>query len=151
MSRQFWIYAIECIPSGRVYIGKTCQSNPCFRWAEHIVNLRNRISTSPLLQREWNTHPDLCAWTFRVLDVAVGGWDAKHKEASLILDVDPDLRLNTQKTSTVSLARRRIAEDMLDANTTFRKIREATGLSVGMIHKIKVQRTLRIPADHVSA
>ena len=135
----YWLYAVECIPNGKVYVGKTGKPNPCWRWADHFVELRNGISQSPLLQDAWNEYPELIHWQFNTLDKVEGKRTANHREAELILNMPESKRLNTSKTSTVSLERRRRVEEMLKEGSRYVDIRDAVGISIGMISKIKKQ------------
>ena len=133
----YWIYSIECNPTGKIYVGQTGKPNPCWRWADHVVSLRNGFNTAPLLQEEWNAHPDLTSWTFRPLDRVDGKRAANEREAERILAVPVDRRLNTSKTSTVSMDRRLRVEEMLSRGCKYRDIQDAVGISLGMISKIK--------------
>jgi hypothetical protein len=136
LNNTYWIYAIECIPTGQIYVGQTGKPNPCWRWSEHVVQLRNGISQSPLLQSTWNTFPDLTQWQFRALAKVTGKRSANHREAELILEIPENKRLNTGKTSTVSLLRRRRIEQMLNEGRKYTDIRKAVGISMGMISKM---------------
>jgi uncharacterized protein YerC len=130
------------VKTGQVYIGKTGKPNPCWRWSEHISDLKNGSSVCPLLQEAWNENSDLTQWQFRALDRVEGKVMANHREAELILEVPDHKRLNTKSTSTVSLARRKEVERMLLEGFRYIDIRDAVGISLGMISKI--QKTLQI-------
>jgi GIY-YIG catalytic domain len=79
----YWLYEMKCIPTGKTYIGRTIK-NPCLRWAEHFVELRNGISQCPLLQMAWQKHPCLSDWQFHAIKQVDGRTNAKHCEAALI-------------------------------------------------------------------
>ena len=134
---SYWIYAIECISTGQTYVGQTSKGSPCWRWAEHVTDLGNGTNKCPLLQECWNQNSDLTQWQFRVLDESEGKISAKHREAELILSIPENLRLNTPKTSTISLERRRMIESMLKDGVKYLEIQDKTGISIGTISKIK--------------
>lgn len=140
LNNTYWIYSMECIPTKQIYIGQTGKPNPCWRWADHMVELRNGISQSPLLQEAWDATQDWTQWIFRILAKVEGKRTANFREAELILELPESRRLNTNKTSTVSLARRRRVAAMLQEGRRYIDIRDAVGVSMGMISKIK--RTL---------
>ncbi len=133
----YWLYAIECVPTGKVYIGKTGKPNPCWRWADHFVDLRNGISQSPLLQQAWDEYPEFTHWRFSTLDKVEGKRQASEQEAKLILETPESLRLNTSKTSMLSLERRQTVERLLSEGRRYIDIRDEVGISLGMISKIK--------------
>ena len=133
---KHWIYEIECIPTAQVYVGQTIKS-PMSRWSEHMSALMNNNSISPLFQKAWDEHPDITQWRFRILGHAVGKVNANHVEAKLILDSPKPLRLNSEKTSTLSLEKRLVVEQMLQDGIRYVDINAHTGVSMGMISKIK--------------
>ncbi len=137
LNDRYWLYAMECIPTGQLYIGQTGRPNPCWRWSEHFVALRNGTSHNRLLQAVWHKYPALTYWQFRVLDVVNGKWAANHREADLILDTPEEKRLNSNKTSTMGLVKRRRIESMLQLGCRYVDIRDTVGVSLGMISKIK--------------
>jgi hypothetical protein len=136
LDNVYWLYQMECIPTGRVYIGQTGKPNPCWRWSDHVVNLRNGISDSPKLQAEWYAHSNLKFWRFQVLDTVDGKRAANHREAELVLGTPEANRLNCVSTSCISLERRSKIEALLRDGRPYREIVAATGISKGMISRI---------------
>ena len=49
-----WVYAIECVPTGELYIGSTTMT-PRFRFYNHKTDLKHGRG-SPLLQAAYNAH-----------------------------------------------------------------------------------------------
>jgi uncharacterized protein YerC len=139
LDNLYWVYRMECVPSGRVYVGQTGKPNPCWRWSDLFLELRNSLSKSPLLQQEWNRYPDFCAWQFRALERVTGKRTANFREAAQILLLSESARLNVLTTSCVTLSRRRAVQHLLGQKTLYRDIQKLTGLSQGMISKIKRQ------------
>lgn len=137
LGHRYWLYSLECVPTGMIYIGLTGKPNPCWRWSEHYVSLRNGISKCTLLQKAWNDFPDLTKWRFMAISVVYGLVNGRHCEAELILAVPDDKRLNSKTMSTVSLERRKAVAKMLRDGCKYRQISNDTGLSVGTISKIK--------------
>lgn len=133
----YWLYVIECIPTGQKYVGQTGKPNPCWRWSDHVLDLRLGKHKSELFQIAWNTYPCLTQWQFRAIDRAAGKRAANLREADLILAIPVEMRLNSKKTSTVSLARLRNVQEMLLAGRKYIDIRDEAGISLGMISKIR--------------
>jgi hypothetical protein len=132
----YWLYQVECIPTGRIYIGQTGKPNPCWRWSDHFVDLRNGISRCVLLQAEWNLYPELVYWRFQALDRVEGKRVANQREAEFVLGTPPEKRLNCIGTSCISLERRRKIESMLREGRKYREITQETGITGGMISRI---------------
>lgn len=136
---RYWLYAVECIPTGKIYIGQTRGVSPFPRWSEHFAGLKRGYSTSPLLQAEWTRHPELPLWRFRALDRVFGRIAANQREAELILAVSERDRLNVAGRSTVSLVRQRRVVELLKAGLPYKEIQMETGLTPGTISKIKTR------------
>ena len=137
LDKVYWVYQIECLQTGNVYIGQTGKPNPCWRWADHVVELRNGISKCVLLQAEWKRYPSLTQWRFQALDRVNGKREANHREAERVLGTAAKKRLNALSTSCISLERRTRIENMLRQQKPYAVIVEQTGISKGMISRIK--------------
>lgn len=136
-NNHYWLYAIECVVTGQVYVGQTLKPNPCMRWMIHINELRNKKSCAPLLQAVWNKHPTPTKWRFQVLDEARGARATNYREAELILEVPEHLRLNEHTKPIISIEKHRQVEAMLLAGRKYDDIHIKVGVSTGLISKIK--------------
>lgn len=139
LDNYYWVYQIECIPTGKRYIGLTGKPNPCWRWSDHYIELRNGISKARLLQEEWNRHPDFCQWSFRGLVRVEGIKAGRLAEAKAFLEVPEHLRLNSPLTLAVNFERHDKIVEMLKQKISYRQIVKATGVSLGLVSKIKAQ------------
>lgn len=139
MPRKFWLYCLECIPTGQLYIGQSSRRNPCIRWSEHVSALIRGDSCHPLLQAAWQANPGWRNWQFRVLDIVAGKRATNYREAELILAMPVDKRLNSPNTSTLSLAKHQRVAAMLAAGIKYHTIRDTVGISTGMISRIATQ------------
>jgi hypothetical protein len=139
----YWVYQIECVPTKKLYIGLTGKPNPCWRWSDHYLELRRDVSKAPLLQAEWNRYPDLTQWSFRALFRVEGVKLGRTKEAEVFLATPKNLRLNSPNTLALNWQRREKIEDMLKQGVSYRTIVKATGVSLGLVAKIKSQNTQR--------
>lgn len=134
---KYWIYEIKCLKTDKRYVGQTGQMSPFSRWSEHMRMLSNNKSPSRLLQEEWVNYPSVVFWSFRVLAFVLGKRTANNEDAKHILETPDKMRLNCPGRSTESYARRMKAESMISSGVIYRDIKKETGLSVGMISKIK--------------
>jgi hypothetical protein len=147
LNNWYWVYQIECIPSGRRYVGLTGKPNPCWRWSELVVNLRNGISDARLLQAEWDAYPDLTQWQFRALGRADGLREGRWKEAEFFLAMPEALRLNSPNSLSLSRERDEKIESMLQEHRKYREIGAATGVSMAWISRIKKRSLARETAQ----
>ena len=97
--RNFWIYAIECIETGQIYIGQTSKPSPFWRWSYHMNALKNRYTKNSLFQQVWDMYPNLVHWRFQALRRVKGKVNANHCEVEEINKVPKDKRLNLVDTS----------------------------------------------------
>lgn len=71
------IYKIECLPTGKVYIGQTQRSGKR-RWYEHISDLRGNKHDNKHMQASFNKYGEN-AFAFSILEICVTGIDEKEK------------------------------------------------------------------------
>ena len=134
---DYWIYEIRCVPSNKVYIGKTRRPTPFFRWSQHYLELCQRNHHSKFLQEEWDKYPDLTQWQFQTICTAIGTIESNHKEAELILNIPQELRLNTLGGYSLSLDKQNRVKAMLADGKKYIDIRDTLGVSLGTISSIK--------------
>lgn len=65
---QSGIYRINCVPTGRMYIGSSVHMHK--RWTTHLRNLRNGTHTNPQLLRAFKKHGEQ-AFVFSVVESAL--------------------------------------------------------------------------------
>lgn len=137
LDNYWWVYTLECIPTGRIYVGLTGKPNPCWRWAEHVIQMRNGISSSPRLQQEWNTWPDLKHWRFGTVGRVEGKIAGNQLEAITTLAVPEDKRLNEKIKTAISLEKRHQCEIFLREGRRYIDIAKDLGVSLGWISHVK--------------
>ena len=136
LNNVYWIYMMECVPSGKRYYGQTGKPNPCWRWSDLFIECRNGNSKMPGLQAEWNVYPDFTKWRFQAVDKVDGRRSANAREAEFILACPDDKRLNCLSTSCISQIRREKIMLMLKCGSKYTEITKETGISGGMISRI---------------
>lgn len=138
LDNYYWVYTLECVPTGRIYVGLTGKPNPAWRWSDHIVQMRNGISLSPRLQEEWNRFPHLRFWRFGTIDRVDGKRAGNDLEARTTLAVPEDKRLNEKLKTAVSLEKRAKCEKMLTEGRRYVDIVKDLGVSIGWVSHVKI-------------
>jgi hypothetical protein len=91
-----YIYQIEHIPTGMVYIGSSLKF-PSLRWAQHINLLRLGKHDSTKFQYMWDSNrKDITQWEFSILVCIdrIMPHELHRLEASYLAAVPTNLRLN---------------------------------------------------------
>lgn len=137
-----YIYYIECVPSGKKYIGKSASSF-IRRWLEHIGELRRGIKKNTPFGAEWEKYPSLIYWRFGLLDEGdFSGWELTGLETKRITDIPFEKRLNAPKTSILSEEKRRKIADLIMAGKRYEDICSIIGCSSGYISVVKSKMVL---------
>lgn len=137
LDNYWWVYTMECVPSGRIYVGLTGKPNPAWRWSDHFVQLRNGTSPSPGLQKEWNKYPDLSHWRFGTVGRVEGKVAGNDLEAKTILSIPEDLRLSEKQKTAISQERRAECQKMLSQGHKYKDIAKVMRVSLGWISRVK--------------
>lgn len=105
-----WVYAIECVPTGELYIGST-NTTPNARFGQHRHALKSRKTcASPLLQAAYDKH-GMGALRFIPLKEFPEA-EVREREAEAIRKVQPALNMVKYATRTRSLKQlKRIARE----------------------------------------
>lgn len=134
----FWIYSIECVETGQIYIGQTSKPVPFWRWGDHINALKNNYCRNSLFQEVWNSYSDLKYWRFQALDRVEGKVKANHRESEFIYKIPVNKRLNMSNSSPlVSYEQKQRIEKMIKDKTMGYLIAEEVGVSPSTVSKIK--------------
>jgi hypothetical protein len=137
LDNYWWVYTLECVPTGRTYVGLTGKPNPAWRWSEHIIQMRNGISLSPRLQQEWNAYPHLRFWRFGTIDRVEGKVAGNQLEATTTVALPEDKRLNEKIKSSVTLEKRQQVEKLLAEGRRYVDIVKEVGVSMGWVSHVK--------------
>lgn len=143
LSKTQYVYAITNTVTGARYVGST-EVSPFGRWADLILELR-RGDGNARFQAAWAAHPSLTFWTFQVLVEISPKVDTRRLraiEAEHITGVAESYRLNMPGLRDEAYAR---VMELLATGAKYADIRDETGVSMGMISKLK--NTCGAPSD----